>query len=101
MKIPASALIGPEEGRGFYQLMDKLPQERLIIALQAMAMIENILGQTIDYVRERKAFGKSIMDFQNTRFKLAECKSESTMAKIFCDHCTDELVAGRLDYRDG
>ncbi len=96
MKVPASALIGPEEGRGFYQLMDKLPQERLIIALQAMAMIENILGQTIDYVRERKAFGKSIMDFQNTRFKLAECKSEATMAKIFCDHCTDELVAGRL-----
>ncbi|HFB55310.1 MAG TPA: acyl-CoA dehydrogenase [Hellea balneolensis] len=96
MKVPASALIGPEEGKGFYQLMEKLPQERLIIALQAMAMIENILGQTIDYVKERKAFGKSIMQFQNTQFKLAECKSEATMAKIFCDHCTDELVAGRL-----
>ncbi|HHL43122.1 MAG TPA: acyl-CoA dehydrogenase [Hellea balneolensis] len=96
MKVPASALIGPEEGKGFYQLMDKLPQERLIIALQAMAMIENILGQTIDYVRERKAFGKSIMDFQNTRFKLAECKSQAAMAKVFCDYCTDELVAGRL-----
>ncbi len=96
MKVPASALLGTEEGQGFYQLMEKLPQERLIIALQAMAMIENILGQTIDYVRERKAFGKSIMDFQNTRFKLAECKSQATMAKVFCDHCTDELVAGRL-----
>ncbi len=96
MKVPASALLGTEEGKGFYQLMDKLPQERLIIALQAMAMIENILGQTIDYVKERKAFGRRIMDFQNTRFKLAECKSQATMAKVFCDHCTDELVAGRL-----
>jgi len=96
MKIPASALIGPEEGKGFYQLMEKLPQERLIVALQAMAMIKNILGQTIDYVNERKAFGKSLMDFQNTKFKLAECKSEAVMAQIFCDHCTDELVAGRL-----
>ncbi len=96
MKIPASALIGPEEGKGFYQLMDKLPQERLIIALQGMAMIENILGQTIDYVKERKAFGKRIIDFQNTRFKLAECKSEATMAKVFCDYCTDALVENRL-----
>ncbi len=96
MKIPASALIGPEEGKGFYQLMEKLPQERLIVALQGMAMIENILGKTIDYVKERKAFGKRIIDFQNTRFKLAECKSEATMAKVFCDYCTDALVENRL-----
>ncbi len=96
MKIPASALLGRKEGQGFYQLMEKLPQERLIVALQGMAMIENILGQTIDYVKERKAFGKRIIDFQNTRFKLAECKSEATMAKVFCDYCTDALVENRL-----
>ena len=96
MKVPASSLLGPEEGKGFYQLMEKLPQERLIVALQGMAMIENILGHTIDYVKERKAFGKRVIDFQNTRFKLAEAKTEATIAKVFCDHCTEALIENRL-----
>ena len=63
--------------------MQQLPQERLIIALQAMAVIERALAVTGDYVKERKAFGKAIIEFQNTQFKLAECKTEATVAKVF------------------
>ncbi len=97
VRVPTSSLIGPEEGQGFYQLMEQLPQERHLIALQAMAMIERALALTIEYVKERKAFGKSIVDFQNTQFKLAECKTEATVAKVFCDHCTGLLIDGKLD----
>ena len=97
VRVPTSSLIGPEEGRGFYQLMEQLPQERHLIALQAMAMIERALELTVDYVKERKAFGKSIADFQNTQFKLAECKTEATVARVFCDHCTGLLIEGKLD----
>ena len=97
VRVPTSSLIGPEEGRGFYQLMEQLPQERHLIALQAMAMIERALELTVDYVKERKAFGKSIADFQNTQFKLAECKTEATIARVFCDHCTGLLIEGKLD----
>ncbi len=97
VKIPTSNLIGAEEGQGFYQLMEQLPQERLLIALQAMAMIERALKVTIEYVKDRKAFGKSILDFQNTQFKLAECKTEATIAKVFCNHCTELLLNNKLD----
>lgn len=97
VKIPTSNLIGTEEGQGFYQLMEQLPQERLLIALQAMAMIERALKVTIEYVKERKAFGKSVLEFQNTQFKLAECKTEATIAKVFCNHCTQMLLDNKLD----
>ena len=97
MRVPASALIGPEEGRGFYQLMDQLPQERLLIAVYAMARIERALTVTIDYVKTRKAFGKAISEFQNTQFELAECKTEATIAKVFVDHCTARHLAKDLD----
>jgi len=97
VKIPTSNLIGAEEGQGFYQLMEQLPQERLLIALQAMAMIERALKVTIEYVKDRKAFGKSILEFQNTQFKLAECKTEATIAKVFCNHCTELLLNNKLD----
>ncbi|WP_275427992.1 acyl-CoA dehydrogenase family protein, partial [Stenotrophomonas maltophilia] len=66
MKLPAEALLGSEPNQGFYQMMQSLPQERLTIAGGAVAMIERALGLTIDYVKERKAFGKRILDFQNT-----------------------------------
>ncbi len=97
VRLPTANLLGSDEGCGFYQLMEQLPQERLLIALQAMAMIERALTLTIDYVQERKAFGRRVVDFQNTRFKLAECKSEATIAKVFCNHCVERLVAGELD----
>ncbi|MEM1046531.1 MAG: acyl-CoA dehydrogenase family protein [Pseudomonadota bacterium] len=97
VRVPADALIGPEEGQGFVQLMTELPQERLLIAVQAMAMIERALNVTVDYVKERKAFGKAIIDFQNTQFTLAEAKTEATIAKVFVDHCIGRLIAGELD----
>jgi acyl-CoA dehydrogenase len=76
--------------------MQQLPQERLLIANQAMAMIERALAVTIDYVKERKAFGKAVIDFQNTRFKLAELKSEATMLKAFIDNCVGQHINGQL-----
>ena len=97
VRVPASNVIGPGEGQGFVQLMQQLPQERLIIALQGMAVIERALETTISYVKERRAFGKNLIDFQNTQFKLAECKTEATVAKIFCNHATQLLLEGKLD----
>ncbi|MCI4646507.1 MAG: acyl-CoA dehydrogenase family protein [Hyphomonadaceae bacterium] len=97
VKVPADNLLGEAEGRGFFQLMEKLPQERQIVAAQGMGMIERALSETIAYVKDRKAFGKSILEFQNTQFKLAECKTEATVAKVFVDRCTQLLVDGELD----
>ncbi|MEZ5810216.1 MAG: acyl-CoA dehydrogenase family protein [Rhizobiaceae bacterium] len=96
VRIPASNMLGHEEGQGFVQLMQQLPQERLLIANQAMAMIERALAVTIDYVKERKAFGKSVIEFQNTQFKLAELKSEATMMRVFVDHCVGQHIKGEL-----
>jgi acyl-CoA dehydrogenase len=95
--LPAEALLGIEEGQGFYQLMKDLPQERLIVSTHACAMIERALDLTIDYVKQRQAFGKRIIDFQNTQFVLAECKSEATVAKVFLDHCIERHLKGDLD----
>ncbi|GGE93273.1 acyl-CoA dehydrogenase [Stappia taiwanensis] len=97
MRVPADALIGPEEGQGFYQLMEQLPQERLLVAVQAMAAIERALALTLDYVKERKAFGKRVLDFQNTQFKLAELKTEATIGQVFVNDCIARHVAGQLD----
>ncbi len=97
VRVPTANLLGQGEGQGFVQLMQQLPQERLIIALQAMAVIERALEQTIAYVKERKAFGKQLIEFQNTQFKLAECKTEATVAKVFCNHATGLLLEKKLD----
>jgi long-chain-acyl-CoA dehydrogenase len=97
IKLPPENLLGNEEGQGFAQLMTDLPRERLIVAVHAQAMIERALALTIDYVKERKAFGKPIIEFQNTQFVLAECKSEATIARIFQDHCIERYLNGQLD----
>jgi acyl-CoA dehydrogenase len=97
MKLPAEALLGREEGQGFIQLMQELPQERLIVATAALGMIERALALTIDYVKERQAFGKKIIEFQNTQFVLAECKSEATIGKVFHDYCVERHIRGELD----
>lgn len=97
VRIPTANMLGTEEGQGFVQLMTELPQERLLIANQAIAMIERALAVTIDYVKERKAFGKAVIEFQNTQFKLAELKSEAVMARVFVNHCVSEHLGGRLD----
>jgi acyl-CoA dehydrogenase len=96
-RVPASALIGPEEGQGFAMLMNQLPQERLTIAIYAMARIERALKVTLDYVKQRHAFGKCIAEFQNTQFELAECKTEATIARVFVDHCIERHLLGGLD----
>jgi acyl-CoA dehydrogenase len=95
--LPAENLLGTQEGQGFAQLMSDLPQERLIVAVHAMAMIERALRLTIDYVKERQVFGKKVIDFQNTQFVLAECKTEATLAKVFLDHCIGQHITGKLD----
>lgn len=97
VRVPTSNLLGTEEGRGFFQLMDQLPQERLLISNQAIAAIERALALTIDYVKERKAFGKSVMEFQNTQFILAELKTEASVARVFVDHCVKIHLQGDLD----
>jgi len=95
--LPASSLLGTEEGQGFVQLMRELPQERLIVAVHAMAMMERALDLTIAYTKERQAFGRKVIEFQNTQFVLAECKTEATVAKVFLDHCITQHLAGKLD----
>jgi acyl-CoA dehydrogenase len=97
VNLPAESLLGSEEGQGFAQLMTELPQERLIVATSAVAMMERALHLTVDYVKARKAFGKAILEFQNTQFELAECKTEATIGKVFLDHCIERHIAGQLD----
>jgi acyl-CoA dehydrogenase len=94
---PPENLLGGEEGTGFAQLMQQLPQERLIIAICAVAAMERAIKLTVDYTKERKAFGQPIIDFQNTAFKLAERKTEAMIARVFVDWCVERLVAGDLD----
>lgn len=95
--VPADNVLGDEEGRGFYQLMGELPQERLLIAMGAMATIERALDETAEYVKQRKAFGKTIWDFQNTQFTLADLKARGTAAKVFINDCVAKLLDGKLD----
>lgn len=97
VRVPAHALLGPEEGQGFVQLMQQLPQERLLISIQALARIDRALNETIAYVKQRKAFGQAIIDFQNTQFTLAECKTEATVARAFVDQCITRHLDGGLD----
>jgi len=94
---PPENLLGGEEGKGFVQLMKQLPQERLIIAVGAVASMERAVKLTVDYTKERKAFGQPIIEFQNTAFKLAERKTEAMIARVFVDWCIERLVAGDLD----
>lgn len=97
IKLPADALLGEQEGMGFIQLMTELPQERLNIAVQNVAAMEEALRETIDYVKQRKAFGKRILDFQNTQFELAECKTITQVTKTFVYDCADKHLRGELD----
>lgn len=96
MKVPADALLG-EEGAGFKYLMECLPQERLNVALNAVASCEGLIENTIEYVHERSAFGKPIAAFQNTQFKLAELETETLAARVFIDRCLELHLEGKLD----
>lgn len=97
VRIGPENLLGGEEGQGFYQLMSSLPQERLTLALGAVAVIEKALEDTVAYTSERKAFGKPLLEMQNTRFKLAEVKTIAHIARVFIDDCVARHVRGELD----
>lgn len=98
MRVPAANILGGEagDGRGFAQLMQQLPQERLAVAITGVGSAEAAVRQTIDYTKERKLFGQTVMDFQNTKFVLAECATETFAAKTFIDYCIAEHEKGRL-----
>jgi acyl-CoA dehydrogenase len=95
--VPFDNVLGGEEGRGFAQLMTELPYERTLIGVCGVASIEHALEITVAHARERKAFGQALIDMQNTRFVLAEIKTEATVARVFIDRCIEDLVAGRMD----
>lgn len=97
VKVPTSNLIGEDEGRGFYQLMQQLPQERLIIANQGVAAMERAINLTVEYTKDRKTFGQSVFDYQNTQFKLAECKADWMAARAMVDQLTMQLLKQELD----
>ena len=97
VRVPAVNLLGPAEGKGFFQMMDRLPYERLMVGVSAVAMAEHAVAITTAYVKERTAFGKPLIDFQNTRFTLAECKTAAHIGRVFLDNCIERFMAGRLD----
>ncbi|GIR46400.1 MAG: hypothetical protein CM15mP55_3760 [Hyphomicrobiales bacterium] len=96
MKIPTSNLLGGEEGQGFYQLMQQLPAERLIIANQGVGAIERAIQLTVDYTRERNTFGNAVFDYQNTQYKLAECKATWMAARAWSTSWPTSLCAANL-----
>lgn len=97
LRVPVDNLLGEEEGQGFIQLMLQLPRERLIIGVGAVAVAEAALKETIDYTRQRKAFGRTIFDFQNTQFVLADCKAEVYAGKAMVDDAIARIIDGELD----
>jgi alkylation response protein AidB-like acyl-CoA dehydrogenase len=99
VRVPATNLLG-EPNRGFFHLMDNLPQERLAIAVGAAAACERVLDETLEYCKTRTAFGRPIGSFQHSRFVLAELATEVQIARVFVDKCIVELNAGRLSVPD-
>jgi acyl-CoA dehydrogenase len=97
VRVPADHLIGGVEGLGFGQLMTQLPFERMLIAVASAAIIERALELTIAYTKERRAFGQAIFDFQNTRFKLAECATLAHVVRSFVNDCIQRLLDGQLE----
>jgi acyl-CoA dehydrogenase len=96
VEIPPENILGMEENQGFYQMMRQLPQERLIIACGAIGAMEGAVTRTVAYCKERAAFGGPIIQFQNTRFKLVECKTKTMVARAFLDECIEEHIRGDL-----
>jgi acyl-CoA dehydrogenase len=95
--LPENALLGGAEGQGFYQLMGDLPYERLIIADNAMGAMIGAYHETVNYVQGREAFGKKVVEFQNTKFKLAEIAATIRVARAFMDRCIEDYLSGKLD----
>jgi long-chain-acyl-CoA dehydrogenase len=96
VEIPPENILGQTEGQGFFQMMQQLPQERLIIGCGAVGAMEGALARTIAYCKERQAFGGPLTQFQNTRFRLAECQAKTAVARCFLDECIAEHLRGAL-----
>jgi acyl-CoA dehydrogenase len=96
VEVAPENILGGEEGRGFYQMMQQLPQERLIIGCGAVGAMEGAIERTIAYCNERQAFGNSLMQFQNTRFQLAEAQTKTVVSRAFLDECIREHLKGEL-----
>ena len=99
LRVPASAMLG-EEGKGFELMMTKLAQERLAQAIRSATVAETVIDYTVEYTANRKAFGKTIGEFQNTQFKLAELKTEAVVGRQFTDKCIANFMKGELDAVD-
>ncbi len=97
VRVPVANLLGPEEGKGFAQLMQQLPEERMFISMNALGSMERAIEETVSYVRERKVFGKPLLEMQNTRFKLAELQTTATIARTFVDDCMSKMIRHELD----
>lgn len=97
LRVPQANLLGAAEGRGFYQLMEQLPQERLITAILAQAQIEKAVELTLAHTKERHAFGAPLLALQNTRFELAECETIARVGRTFLDACIVKHLSGELD----
>ncbi|MDM0109696.1 acyl-CoA dehydrogenase family protein [Variovorax sp. J22R24] len=97
VRVPAGRLLGGEEGRGFRQLMSQLPYERTLLTVPAAAVIERAVELTLAYTQQRKAFGQALYDFQNTRFKIAECATLAHVVRSFVNDCVQRLLDGTLD----
>ena len=97
MRVPCQQLLGVEEGRGFVQLMEQLPRERLIIGVGGVATMARAIDETLAYVQQRQIFGKPLMAMQNTRFKLAECQTKLCIARSFVDDCIVRSLNNTLD----
>jgi acyl-CoA dehydrogenase len=97
VRVPADAVLGGAEGKGFAQLMSELPYERTLVAIGAVAAIERALRLTLEYARERSAFGQKLVEMQNIRFKLAEIKTLAVVARTFVDRCILQVMDGTLD----
>ncbi|HEY8827841.1 MAG TPA: acyl-CoA dehydrogenase family protein [Jatrophihabitantaceae bacterium] len=97
VRVPTANLIGGAEGQGFIQLMQQLPQERLILAVGAVAAIEAAVTATVKYTKERHAFGRPVFNFQNTKFKLAEAATTAKIGRVFIDDCILKHINGELD----
>jgi acyl-CoA dehydrogenase len=95
--VPLANVLGGEEGRGFAQLMTELPYERTIVGVAGVASIERAIRLTVEHAKERKAFGQALIEMQNTRFVLAEARTEAFVARVFIDRCIEDLIAGRMD----
>ncbi|QOF80804.1 acyl-CoA dehydrogenase family protein [Variovorax sp. 38R] len=97
VRVPADHLLGGKEGDGFIQLMSQLSYERLFLCVPAAAVIERAVELTVQYTQQRKAFGQTVFDFQNTRFKLAECATIAHVVRTFVNDCIQRMVDGTLD----